>query len=142
MKTIFPEMPFVLRIGYVFIILSFVMVLGSLWDKSHNVDNVIDLSSGKKIADLGLKLMAAAMLTGVIAAFFVYPLRTFALESVYVLVFMVILLGLILIFNNKLRKMDNKAILIPKGLFKTSVTFNIAAIGVWGILAILYYFFW
>jgi len=142
MKIIFPEMPFVLRIGYVFIILSFVMVGGSLLDKSHNVDNVTDLSSGKKTADLGIKLMAGAMLTGVIAAFFVYPLRTFALESVYVLVFMVILLGLILLFNNKLRKMDTKAILIPKGLFKTSATFNIAAIGVCGILAILYWFFW
>jgi SSS family solute:Na+ symporter len=142
MKTIFPEMPFVLRIGYVFIILSFVMVIGSILDKRHNVDNVIDLTSGNKIASLGIKLVAFAMLAGVIAAFFVYPLRTFALEAVYVLVFMLLLLGLILIFNNRLKKMDHKAIIIPGGLFKTSTTFNIAAIGVWGILAVLYVIFW
>ena len=142
MKTIFPEMPFVLRIGYVFIILSFVMVIGSLLDKSHNVDNVIDMTTGRKTADLGIKLFGFAILAGIVAAFFVYPLKSLALESVYVLVFMLLLLGLILIFNNKLKKMDHKAIIISKGLFRTSATFNIAAIGVWGILAALYFIFW
>ena len=38
--------------------------------------------------------------------------------------------------------MDVKAIIIGKGLFKTSMTFNIAAIGICGIFAMLYYFFW
>jgi len=47
-----------------------------------------------------------------------------------------------LILNNKLKKMDAKAIIIRKGLFNTSMTFNIAAIGIFGILASLYYFFW
>jgi hypothetical protein len=40
------------------------------------------------------------------------------------------------------KKMDLKAIIIGKGLFNTSTTFNIAAIGVCGIFAVLYYFFW
>jgi hypothetical protein len=38
--------------------------------------------------------------------------------------------------------MNVKAILIGKGLFNTSMTFNIASIGICGILAVLYYFFW
>jgi SSS family solute:Na+ symporter len=142
MKIMFPEMPFVLRIGYVFIILSFVMVGMSLMDKSHNVDNVVDLTSGNKTISLGIKFVAFAMMAGIIAAFFVYPLRNLALECVYVLIVGFILIGLIMIFNNKLRKRDAKAIIINKGLFKTSPTFNIAAIGVCGILAVLYYFFW
>jgi SSS family solute:Na+ symporter len=142
MKIIFPEMPFVLRIGYVFIILSFVMVGISLLDKSHITDNVIDVISGKKIIGLGMRLVAVAMLAGIIAAFFVQPLKTLALEAVYVLIAGFILIGLILIFNNKLKKMDVKGIIIGKGLFHTSMTFNIAAIGICGILGILYYLFW
>ena len=130
------------RIGYVFIILSFVMVGLSLIDKRHRTENVFDKVSGPKFVGLGIKLIAAGMLTGIIASFFVYPLRNLALDAVYVLVFMIILVGLILILNNKLKKMDAKAIIIRKGLFNTSMTFNIAAMGICGILASLYIFFW
>jgi len=38
--------------------------------------------------------------------------------------------------------MDTKGIIIEKGLFKTTPVFNIAAAGILGILAALYYFFW
>jgi SSS family solute:Na+ symporter len=142
MKMIFPEMPFVLRIGYVFIILSFIMVGLSLMDKKHKTENVIDKVSGPRFAGLGIKLMVGAMLTGIIASFFVYPMRNLALDAVYVLVFMFLLVGLILILNNKYKKMDAKAIIIRKGLFNTSMTFNIAVMGICGILASLYIFFW
>jgi len=142
MKILFPEMPFVLRIGYVFIILSFVMVGISLVDKNQKTENTPDEASGKKIVGLGIKLVAIAMLTGIIAAFFVHPLKNLALEAIYVLVVGVILTGLIMILNNKLKKKDSRSINIGKGLFNTSMTFNIAAIGICGILAFLYYFFW
>jgi SSS family solute:Na+ symporter len=55
---------------------------------------------------------------------------------------MLILVGLILILNNTQKKMEVKAIIIRRGLFNTSMTFNIAAIGICGILAALYFFFW
>jgi SSS family solute:Na+ symporter len=82
------------------------------------------------------------LLIGIIASFFVGPFRDFALEAVYVLVAGFILVGLIMFLNNRLDKTDVKAIVIGKGLFKTSMTFNIAAIGICGIFAMLYYFFW
>jgi SSS family solute:Na+ symporter len=142
MKTFFPEMPFVLRIGYVFILLSFVMVGLSLLDKEHKTQNIIDELSGNKLLRLGAWLIAFALLAGIIAGFFVYPLRNLALEAVYVLVAGTVLVGLILIFNNKLKTMDSKGIFVHRGLFRTSMTFNIAAIGICGILAALYFFFW
>jgi len=142
MKILFPEMPFVLRIGYVFIILFFVFVGISLLDKSHIKENVIDITSGKKMIRLGLLLFSGALFAGIVSAFFVHPLRNFALDAVYVLVFGFILIGLILIFNNKLKNMDVKAIVISKGLFRTSITFNIAVVGILGILAALYCIFW
>jgi SSS family solute:Na+ symporter len=141
-KVFNPEMPFVLRIGYVFIILSFVMVGMSLMEKRERVENVIDNESGRKTINKGIKIAAVALLTGIFAGFFVGPLKRLALESIYVLVAGFILVGLILIFNNMQKKMDLKAIIIGKGLFNTSTTFNIAAIGVCGIFAVLYYFFW
>jgi SSS family solute:Na+ symporter len=142
MKLVFPGMPFVLRIGYVFIILSFVMVGISLLDKKLKADNIIDRESGNKLVGIGIRLVALALMAGIIASFFVYPLRHLALEAIYVPVVAFILIGLILIFNNKLKKADVKAIIIHRGLFRTSATFNVASIGICGILAALYYFFW
>lgn len=140
MKVAFPEMPFVLRIGYVFIILFFVMVGLSLMDKKNTVESS-DVSA-KDYSSLGMKFIAVAMLIGLIAAFFVHPLRKMALEAIYVPVVAFILLGLILIFNKRLARMDRKAILIGDGTFSTTATFNIAATGVCGILAALYFIFW
>jgi SSS family solute:Na+ symporter len=142
MKVLFPGLPFVLRIGYVFIILSFVMVGLSLLDKKQKTVNIIDEMSGKKTIRIGAFLVAIAFTAGIIAAFFVYPMRHLALDAVYVLVTGFILIGLILIFNNTLKRRDIKGIILEKGLFKTSITFNIAALGIIGILAALYICFW
>ena len=141
-KIFTPQMPFILRIGYVFIILSFVMIGISLMDRSKRIVNVFDKESGKSMAGNGIKIIAAAMLVGVIAAFYVNPLKDMALEAVYVLVAGFIIVGLIMFLNNTQKKMDNKGIIIEQGLFKTSMTFNIAAMGICGIFAALYFFFW
>jgi SSS family solute:Na+ symporter len=141
-KILFPGMPFILRIGYVFILLSFVMVGLSLLDKSQNTKNVFDKESARKGVNSGIRILVLAMLVGIVAGFFVNPLKNLALEAIYVPIVMVILIGLILIFNNTQKKMNVKAILIEKGLFHTSTTFNIAAIGICGILALLYTVFW
>lgn len=142
MKALFPDMPFVLRIGYVFIILSFFFVGLSLADKQKRTENIIDNIEGPKAVKLGLKFVTVALLAGIVAGFFVYPLRSFALEAVYVLIAGFILIGLIMMFNNKIKVRDEKSIIINRSMFKTSMTFNIAAIGICGILAALYFFFW
>jgi SSS family solute:Na+ symporter len=141
-KILNPEMPFILRIGYVFIVLSFAMVGISLLDKSQRIDNVFDKASGKKKIGTGIRMIAVAMLVGIIAAFFVQQLKYLALEAVYVLVIGFILIGLVLILNNTQKRMNVRGIIIGDGLFKTTMTFNVAAIGICGILALLYSFFW
>jgi solute:Na+ symporter, SSS family len=142
MKSLFPLMPFVLRIGYVFIILAFVMVGISLTDKANSTDNIIDQISARKTIGLGTRFVIFALFVGIIAGFFVYPLRNFALEAIYVPVTGFILIGLIMIFNNKLKKINAKSIIVDNSMFKTTMTFNIASIGICGILAALYFFFW
>ena len=118
------------------------MVSISLMDKSQKINNVIDKDSGKKGINTGIKIVALALLVGIVAGFFVQPLKNLALEAIYVPLVMLILVGLILILNNTQKKMEVNAIIFRRGLFNTSMTFNIAAIGICGILAALYCFFW
>ncbi len=118
------------------------MVGISLLDQSQRIENILDRESGKKRIYTGIRIVSIALLVGIVAGFFVNPLKDLALEAIYVPVVGFILIGLILILNNTLRKMNVKAILIGKGLFNTSMTFNIASMGICGILAALYYFFW
>jgi len=142
-KVICPDMPFILRIGYVFMILSIVMVGLSLMDKSHSVVNFhSDIVSKKKMLKTGWIIVLIAALIGIVAAFFVYPFRNFALEAIYVLVVGFILIGMIIILNSSKKVMDVKSIIAERGLFKTTIPFNIAAIGICGIFATLYYLFW
>lgn len=143
LKVISPELPFILRIGYVFMILTVVMIGLSLLDKSHNIENQFgnDLSRRKTIK-LGWRIISIAAFVGVVAAFFVIPMRNLALEAIYVLVVGFILIGVILILNSSKQTMDENGLIIERSLFKTTNTFNIAAIGICGILAVLYGFFW
>jgi SSS family solute:Na+ symporter len=69
-------------------------------------------------------------------------MRNLAVEAIYVLVVGFILIGVILVLNSTYRKMDAKGLIIERSLFKTTDTFNIAAIGICGILGTLYYLFW
>ena len=142
-KIINPELPFILRIGYVFIILTVVMVGLSLLDKSHNIENQFrDDLSRRRTVKQGWRIVFIAFLVGFIAAFYVVPMRNLALEAIYVLVTGFILIGVILILNTTKKTMDEKGLIIERSLFKTTDRFNIAAIGICGILAVLYTCFW
>ena len=143
LKVISPELPFILRIGYVFMILTVVMIGLSLLDKSHNIQNQFgsDLSRRRTIRQ-GWRIIAVAAFVGLVAAFFVVPMRNLALEAIYVLVVGFILIGVILILNSSKQTMDENGLIIERSLFKTTDRFNIAAIGICGILAVLYGFFW
>jgi SSS family solute:Na+ symporter len=142
-KVASPDLPFILRIGYVFIILTVVMVGLSLFDKSHRVENQLadELSKHKAVKTGGI-MIGISMLIGLVAAFFVSPLSYLALDAVYVLVVGFILIGAIIILNSTQRTMDAKGIIIDANVFKTTTIFNIAAIGICGILAVLYAVFW
>ena len=119
------------------------MVGLSLLDKSHRIENPLtEKIARNKAVKMGWMIIGIAALVGIIAAFFVVPLKNLALEAVYVLVAGFILIGAIIILNETKRTMDEKGIIVEKILFKTTGLFNAAAIGICGILAALYYFFW
>jgi solute:Na+ symporter, SSS family len=141
-KVVSPELPFILRIGYVFIILSFVMVGLSLLDKSNQVQSPVLDSVKRKNLRTGWMMIALASLVGIVVAFFVHSMRNLALEAIYVLVAGFMLIGVIIISNNTKKFMNPKGIIIEMGIFNTTPAFNIASVGICGILAVLYFFFW
>jgi SSS family solute:Na+ symporter len=139
----FPDIPFILRIGYVFIILTFIMVGISLSDNRNAIPNPDTAGSNrKKDIRLGGWMIGISILVGIVLAFFVKQYASLALDSAYVLVTGFILLGLVIILNARYKTIDNKAILFDRNIIHTTIPFNIGAIGIIGILAVLYAIFW
>ena len=68
-KVVSPELPFILRIGYVFIILSFVMVGLSILDKSNRVESPILDSAKRRNIRTGWMMIALSSLVGIVVAF-------------------------------------------------------------------------
>ncbi len=139
LKAFVPDMPFIVRIGYVFIILTIVFVGLSLADRKHSVPATDGPKGNTRSARLMIGIAATA---GIVAAFFLDRFSGFALDSVYVLVTGFILLGVVILTNNRARNMNDKALIIERGLFKTTVPFNIAATLICGVVALLYFLFW
>ena len=142
-KQFVTDMPFIVRIGYVFIILSVIFVGLSLTDKKHRIASPgIREERKKQTTHSGWMIAGIAALVGIVAAFFIGRFSNFALDSIYVLVVGFILLGIVMITNAKLPTMNHKVLLFEIGIFKTSVPFNVAAIGIFGLLIFLYGYFW
>jgi SSS family solute:Na+ symporter len=143
MKFLISDMPFIIRIGYVFIVLSILFVGLSLRERKHRVE-ASELSEDIKKKDVrfGSMMISISVLIGTVAAFFLKQFSLFALDSVYVLVAGFILLGIVLITNAKRSDMDEKALIFDRKIFKTSIPFNMIAIGICGILVFLYFYFW
>lgn len=139
-----PDMPFIVRIGYVFIILTIIMVGVSLTDKKSN-ESVAMMGQGKvRNQEIlrGSLLIFFAALVGIAASLYVREYEHLALDSVYVLVTGFGLLGFVLISNAICTTMNKSAIIESKGIMHTDIRFNIASAVLVISLCTLYYIFW
>ncbi len=142
-KYQFPDLPFILRMGYVFIILTFVASIISITDKQHKVEGtlpegkraraMINTAWGFFIASL-ITLVAGIVLTG--------PLSHLGFEAIFVLTSGLAFAGLIFMMNAKVKMVDRKSYDVDISLFKTTTSFNIGAFGIVAIVVLLYVFFW
>ncbi|MDR1172009.1 MAG: sodium/solute symporter, partial [Bacteroidales bacterium] len=120
-KQFVTDMPFIVRIGYVFIILTVVFVGLSLADKKRReASPKISGERKNKQIRLGWMIVGIAALVGIVAAFFLGRFSGFALDSIYVLVAGFILLGIVMVTNAKSPAMNSKALVFETGIFKTS----------------------
>lgn len=143
LKIFAGDIPFLIRMGYVFIALTVIGVSISLLEKSCKVEGELPEPRRQKSDKiLAIGFMSLGAIIAVVSSFFIKTYAHLALQSIYVLCVGFILIGIVLFFNATVKMVDRKALIIDRNLFKTGTAFNIGAIGICAILFVLYYFFW
>lgn len=139
----FPDMPWMMRMGYVFVVLVFIATIVTFVDKKswttdtkHTVRPAY-IRTGQVMLIIGI-ISAVIGVVGVN----IYFLNNLGIESIFMTAAAFIFVGIILITNEKIIAADKKALEINPESFKTGTTFNIGAVGVVVILALLYGVFW
>ena len=144
-KLIMPNTPFMLRMGYVFLVLVAIFIPMSLLNKKNVVKaDTLDQHTIDAQMKWSSILFTIAAICLVFAVYGVIDpvLRGWGFEAMFFLTAILAVLGIYLRSNAKDKVQDAKAVGIDLVLFRTDKTFNIGAIGVIVILAILYYFLW
>ena len=144
-KFLMPNVPFLLRMGYVFLVLVAIFVPMSLLNKNgrieaekldqHTIDTQLKWS---KILFIAAGVSFAVFIWGVCDP----VLRSWGFEAMLFFAAILGVLGLYLRSNAKDKYQNAKAVGIDLALFRTDRTFNIGAICVIVILAVLYIFLW
>ena len=140
-KLIFPEMPFILRMGNVFILLCTIAIAITFLDKSHRTANA-QVKDSKLIRRSSIVLIFSgiiAIITGLLTA---QQYAYLGMESIFMFGTLLLVLGLILHWNGKLGFKNIKALHTNMDLYKTGKIFNIGAIGIMIIIITLYAMFW
>ena len=141
-KMIFPDMPFILRMGYVFIILALLASVISLTDRK--------LVEGKPLAGhragfmvrTGYGFVVAGIISLILGVLFIGRLAHLGYEAIFMMASAFGFVGMIFILNARMRKVDGKAFEVRPELFRTGRVFNLGAAGILLIVGLLYYFFW
>ena len=144
-KLALPEIPFILRMGYVFIILCATASVISFLDRGMKVAAPkLDTTTQRITLNSSYLLGILGIICLIIGVLFSSPFAHIGMESIFMMGVLLIMLAVIFYTNIKMDVEDHKALTVedPKTLFKTSVTFNIGAIGIVAIVAILYGMYW
>lgn len=147
-KFIMPETPFLLRMGYVFMVLVVLFVGISIFcNKKNEVETT--KFDGDTIATQALwsKILlgagVACLLLGIFQLFArIEVLQIYGFEAIFFFAAMLLTLGFYLRSNANDAVQDHKAIDADLSLFHTDKVFNIGALAVIAILAILYIALW
>ena len=144
-KVIMPHTPFMLRMGYVFLVLVAIFIPMSLLNKKNVVKaDVLDqhtINAQMKWSSI-LFTIAAICLVFAIYGVIDPVMRGWGFEAMFFLAAILAVLGIYLRSNAKDKVQDAKAVGIDLELFRTDRTFNLGALGVIVILVILYVSLW
>ena len=144
-KVLMPNVPFMLRMGYVFLCLVAIFIPMSLYGKKNIVEaDKLDqhtIDAQMKWSSILFCISAICLVVSIIGV--INPvLRGWGFEAMFFLTAILAVLGLYLRSNAKDKVQDAKAVGIDLELFHTDRTFNIGALGVIVILVILYVSLW
>lgn len=143
-KFMMPDVPFLLRMGYVFLCLVVLFFTISFASKKTVAAEKLDDYTMKiqtKWANIMLLCSIVCFVIGIWAMF--YPeLRHYGFEAIFFLALMFFVLYVYLHSNAKDKVKDAKALDIDIAIFRTDRAFNIGAAGIIIILIILYTALW
>jgi len=147
MKALLPDLPFIIRMGYVCMILISFAVTITLTDKNQvkatpNTDkNIIALTrAGRIFAALAVGTLIVGLIWG--TNLFGLSLTYLGFHSIFMMTFVLAFLSIIMFTNAKSTIKDKKAYDFEPELFKTDRSFLFGAMGIVLIIVTLYAYFW
>ncbi|MBQ8628982.1 MAG: sodium/solute symporter [Prevotella sp.] len=143
-KFLLPDVPFLLRMGYVFACLVVLFFGISFMSKKTVKAEELDehtIKTQLKWATILFASSAVCFIIGIIS-FFSDAMMAYGFEAIFFLALMLLVLAIYLRSNAKDTVEDPKSIGVDIAIFKTDKAFNIGAIGVVVLLVILYWALW
>ena len=143
-KFMLPDVPFLLRMGYVFACLVVLFFSISLMSKNTIPAEELDehtIKTQLKWSNITIISAVACLCIG-IASMFSHELRCYGFEAIFFLALMLGSIGFYLRSNAKDKVEDPKSIGVDIAIFRTDKAFNIGAIAIIVILTILYAALW
>ena len=143
-KFMMPEVPFLLRMGYVFIALVILFITLSLLSKKTVKADVLDEHTVKTQLFWSRFTFVAALVCLVLGVIGISntTLKNNGFEAFFFLTAMFLTISIYLKSNATDTVQDPKAVKIDLAVFRSDAAFNWGAIGVIVILTILYYALW
>lgn len=142
-KVIYPEMPFILRMGYVFMILLLIASVISFSEKKTFQNPEFNASSNGSKTVMGAFILGIAGLAMAVMGIVQFNAWAYiGIESAFMMASLLIMLAIILYTNVKMKTADPKSLSTDPVLYNTATPFNLAAAGIVLIVGSLYYFFW
>ena len=143
-KFLLPDVPFLLRMGYVFACLAVIFIGMSLLSKRAIPAEPLDALSVRTQLIWARVFFVAALACAAfgIIGYQVDTLRLYGVEAIFFLATMFLVLSIYLRSNAKDKKQDPRAVEIDLSLFKTDRAFNIGATIIIVALVIMYTLLW
>jgi SSS family solute:Na+ symporter len=147
MKIALPDLPFIIRMGYVCMILISLAVTLTLTDKNQVKADVLTDANKKWLTSGGwifAILSGITFLAGIIwgTDIFGCSLRHLGFHSIFMMAFMLAFLAVIMFTNATSPTKDAKSYEFDPSLFETDKSFLFGAIGIVVIIVALYAYFW
>lgn len=147
-KFIMPETPFLLRMGYVFMVLVVLFISISIFCNKKNEVAAAEMD-GQTVemqrtwSNILLGVGAICLILGIVQLIAkIEFLQIYGFEAIFFLAAMLLTLGFYLRSNANDSVQDHKAVGTDLELFHTDKVFNIGALAVIAILAVLYIALW
>jgi solute:Na+ symporter, SSS family len=147
MKAALPDLPFIIRMGYVCMILITMAVVLTLTDKNQVAAAKIDGSDTRKLmsAAKGFGFMTVlTLIVGLIwgTDLFGMSMVNLGFHSIFMSSFLFAFLTVIMYTNATSKTMDAKSYEYDPDITKTDTGFLFGALGIVLIIAVLYAYFW